>query len=68
MKGYPLVIAAALYVAVAAGTFGHCAAHHPAKPYVYQGILISKNTDITVLGSIIAGVAWPLYWSWELQS
>jgi hypothetical protein len=49
-------------------TFGNAAARHPADPLMVGNTVISKNNEVTVTGSIFAAVAWPLYWSWQVQA
>jgi hypothetical protein len=59
-----------LYVVAAVVTFGHAAAGSDreyelckrADPQAYCGIRAPKGVMI----GIVAGAAWPLYWSWEI--
>ena len=49
-----------VYAAIAIVTFGHSAAHYMPEP--------KQEQDTRVADAVVAGLVWPLYWSWEIQS
>ena len=57
----------AAYVLAGIFTFGHAAAHHAADPTIFKDGTRFYNTDQTLVGGMLAGMVWPLYWSWEAQ-
>lgn len=57
------------YAAIAIVTFGHSAADEPLTcPPEARYCLDSDMTGRAVMGGILAGMLWPLYWSWEAWS
>jgi len=61
-----------LYPAIGLYTFGHSATNYP--DYRYQtyeeekeGIPKQEDNGMTAIKSTMAGVAWPLYWTWEVM-
>ena len=59
-------IFAGLYLSVAVATFGHSAGS--AMPcHDITGAHPCNSAEDSIAG-IFAGLFWPLYWSWEVQS
>jgi hypothetical protein len=59
-----------LYPLVGVYTFGHCASNYPVMDYpsYYEekhGLPKEVNRIGTSVESAMAGVFWPLYWTWE---
>lgn len=52
----------AAYVTIAIVTFGYAAATHKPDPCTW--CIVPEEESKAHIG-ILAGVAWPLYWTWE---
>jgi hypothetical protein len=72
--GHPATIACA-YALIGVGTFGHAASefYRSAQPEYQRCQANPKCVPLTVPAEpsvyvgLLAGMLWPLYWSWELQ-
>lgn len=64
----PRATIACAYVAIGILTFGHVAAAPRHCADAHSDTLIQCRSIHHVLAGLGAGVMWPLYWSWEVQS
>jgi hypothetical protein len=67
LRRHSAAIAIAAYATVAVVTFGHSAADEPLE--CPERAIYCTRSDMqmrAVAGGLLAGVTWPLYWSWEI--
>lgn len=53
------------YIVAAILTFGHAASNAPAtRVNTFTGVEEVTDSEFRALDGMLAGIMWPLYWSW----
>lgn len=56
----PIVVGG--YALVALLTFGYAASNAACKPHMFS---LSTVQECRAMTGLVAGISWPLFWSWE---